>query len=123
MAWEVEYTNEFGRWWESLSEAEQDSVAVAVELLEELGPRLSHPHSTGVQSSRHGRMRELRVQHAGRPLRILYAFDPRRVAILLIGGDKTGDDRWYETFVPLADQLYDDHLKHLEREARKEGGG
>jgi hypothetical protein len=52
-------------------------------------------------------MRELRVQHQGRPYRVLYAFDPRRVAILLIGGDKTGNDRWYEKFVPRADRLYD----------------
>jgi len=67
-------------------------------------------------------MRELRGQHAGRPFRVLYAFDPRRVAILLLGGDKTGDDRWYETFVPLADGLYDEHVRELERQKRKEGG-
>ena len=52
-------------------------------------------------------MRELRTQHAGRPYRTLYAFDPRRMAILLIGGDKTGNDRWYEVHVPIADQLYE----------------
>jgi len=120
--WEVEYTDEFERWWNNLTEEEQDSVAVAVELLEERGPELRHPHSSGVESSRHGRMRELRVQHAGRPFRVLYAFDPRRVAILLIGGDKTGDDRWYETFVPVADGLYDEHLKQLEKQKRKERG-
>jgi len=56
-------------------------------------------------------MRELRTQHAGRPYRTLYAFAPRRTAILLIAGDKTGDDRWYETNVPIADKLYDVHLK------------
>ena len=63
-------------------------------------------------------MRELRTQHAGRPYRTLYAFDPRRCAILLIGGDKTGDGRWYDTHVPLADALYDIHLETL----AKEGG-
>jgi hypothetical protein len=61
-------------------------------------------------------MRELRVQHRGRPYRVLYAFDPRRVAILLIGGDKTGHDRWYEQFVPVADHLYDRHLETLKQE-------
>ena len=66
-------------------------------------------------------MRELRVQHAGRPFRVLYAFDPRRVAILLLGGDKSGDDRWYEKFVPLADG-YDGHLRELETQKGKEGG-
>ena len=67
---------------------------------------LGYPFSSGIQESKHSHMRELRVQHAGRPYRVLYAFDPRRVAILLIGGDKTGDDRWYENYVPLADKIY-----------------
>jgi hypothetical protein len=63
-------------------------------------------------------MRELRTQSAGKPLRTLYAFDPRRTAILLVGGDKTGDDRWYEKFVPVADRLYDQHLAELKEEGR-----
>ena len=61
-------------------------------------------------------MRELRVQHQGRPYRVLYIFDPRRVALLLLGGDKTGDDRWYERSVPLADRLYDNYLAEIEEE-------
>ena len=66
-------------------------------------------------------MRELRVQHEGRPYRVLYAFDPRRSAILLIGGDKTGDVRWYETQVPVADRLYDAHLDTLKKEGLLNG--
>ena len=58
-------------------------------------------------------MRELRIQSRGRPIRVFYAFDPRRTAILLIGGDKTGDDRFYKRFVPIADRLYDEHLQEL----------
>lgn len=61
-------------------------------------------------------MRELRIQHAGRPYRVLYAFNPRRTALLLLGGDKTGYQGWYETFVPIADRLYDEHLREIERE-------
>jgi len=114
--WEVEYTDEFGAWWQGLSEAEQVSVFASVGLLRMHGPQLGHPHSSGIASSRHSRMRELRAQHRGRPLRVLYAFDPRRTAILLIGGDKTGNDRWYEEFVPGADRLYDEHLAQLKRE-------
>jgi hypothetical protein len=114
--WEVEYTDEFGTWWHGLSEAEQVSVFASAGLLKMHGPQLGHPHSSGIASSRHSRMRELRAQHRGRPLRVLYAFDPRRTAILLIGGDKTGNDRWYEEFVPLADRLYDEHLAELKRE-------
>ena len=116
MASEVEYTDEFGAWWESLDGDEQESVYATVILLETLGPNLRYPHSSGVETSRHGHMRELRVQHRGRPYRVLYAFDPRRVAILLIGGDKAGHDRWYEQFVPVADRLYDRHLESLKRE-------
>lgn len=108
--YEVEYTDEFGAWWDRLSLDEQKSLGAAVRLLEEHGPHLPHPHSSAVHGSRYSHMRELRVQHRGRPYRVLYAFDPRRVAILLIGGDKTGDGRWYNRFLPVADSLYDQHL-------------
>lgn len=116
MTWDVEYTDEFGDWWESLTAEEQESIAVSVRLLEDRGPALGFPHSSAINGSRHGHMRELRTQHNGRPIRTLYAFDPRRSAILLIGGDKTGDNRWYEINVPLADRLYDEHLEQLEKE-------
>jgi hypothetical protein len=61
-------------------------------------------------------MRELRIQHKGRPYRVLYAFDPRRAAVSLIGGDKTGNNRWYREMVPVADRLYDEHLETLRKE-------
>jgi len=121
VTWNVEYTDEFGRWWDTLTEAEQESVDVSVRLLEAVGPQLPFPHSSGVKGSKHGHLRELRVQHAGRPYRILYAFDPKRAAILLVGGDKTGDNRWYEARVPVADRLYDEYLKALASEAKKHG--
>jgi hypothetical protein len=116
MPWEVEYTDEFRAWWLDLSEGEQDAVAARVELLMEYGPNLPHPHSSDIRSSRHGAMRELRAQRGGRPIRVFYAFDPRRTSILLIGGEKTGNDRFYEEYVPLADALYDEHLAELRRE-------
>lgn len=116
MTWEVEYTDEFEGWWGDLTADEQDSITVGVTMLEEVGPNLRFPHSSGVDGSRHGRMRELRVQHHGRPYRVFYAFDPRRAAILLIGGDKTGNDRFYEQMIPVADRLYDIHLLEIEKE-------
>ena len=116
MSWDVEYTDEFGAWWADLSETEQESLAASVHLLEERGPMLGFPHSSGINGSKHSHMRELRTQHEGRPFRTLYAFDPRRSAILLIGGDKTGDDRWYVVNLPIADRLYDEHLKQLRKE-------
>lgn len=113
---DVEFTDEFGEWWGRLDPEEQMSVRTYVRLLEECGVALKYPHCSGIQSSRHSRMRELRVQHAGRPYRVLYAFDSRRAAILLIGGDKTGNNRWYDIFVPMADHIYDCHLEQLKKE-------
>ncbi len=80
------------------------------------GVRLPFPLSSGITTSKHRHMRELRIQHLGRPYRVLYAFDPRRPAILLVGGDKTGNDRWYDEQVPVAEDLYDEHLATLKRE-------
>ncbi|GET41925.1 hypothetical protein MiSe_67390 [Microseira wollei NIES-4236] len=116
MAYEVEYTDEFEEWYVTLDEQTQDSIDSAVQLLEERGPNLPFPRSSGVNGSRHQHMRELRVQHQGEPYRILYAFDPRRIAILLLGGNKKGNDRWYEENIPKADKLYDQLLKELENE-------
>jgi hypothetical protein len=119
--WDVEFTDEFGTWWDGLSPEEQDAVDVVVGMLEQTGPHLPFPYSTKITSSRHGHLRELRVQHRGVPYRILYAFDPRRVALLLIGGTKVGDDRWYERYVPIADALYEEHLKELKTEGLLDG--
>ncbi|MEZ4860434.1 MAG: type II toxin-antitoxin system RelE/ParE family toxin [Caldilineaceae bacterium] len=116
MAWEVEYTNQFEDWWYTLDEQEQDSIDMVVGLLEERGPSLPYPYSSAIATSRHPHMRELRVQHKGLPYRILYAFDPRRTAILLIGGNKAGNDRWYDQYIPVADRLYDEHLDELDEE-------
>lgn len=120
MAWEVEYTDEFGEWWDELTEEEQGDAAAYIGELERRGPMLPFPYSSGVKGSKHGAMRELRVQSAGRPIRIFYAFDPRRLAILLIGGKKAGTKRFYERFVPIADRLYDEHLAELREENEKE---
>ena len=84
-----------------------------------MGPNLPYPMSSGVNGSRYSHMRELRIQVHGKPFRVLYAFNPKRSAILLVGGDKTGEDRWYKVNVPRADQLYDQHLQELKREASK----
>jgi hypothetical protein len=116
LTWEVEYTDEFRSWWDLLTEGQQDAIRDGVQHLEAKGPTLGFPYSSGIAGSRHSRMRELRVQRRGHSLRVLYAFDPRRCAILLIGGDKTGDDRFYERMIPLADRLYDQHLETLKRE-------
>jgi hypothetical protein len=112
MPWNVEYTDEFGAWWFTLGEGAQEHIAAVVTQLEARGPQLPFPYS----SAQHGHMRELRVQSGGDPLRVFYAFDPRRTAILLIGGNKAGNDRFYECMIPLADRLYDNYIDEIRRE-------
>ena len=116
MAWSAEHTDEFADWYADLSESEQDDITAVGLLLMEQGPQLPFPYSSGVNGSKHAHMRELRVQSAGRPIRVFYAFDPRRSAILLIGGDKTGDNRFYERMIPVADALYDDYINEIRKE-------
>ena len=122
MVWEVEFTAEFEGWWNGLTTEEQEDIAAVVGVLEEKGPALRRPYVGQIVTSKHApHMKELIIQHQGRPYRVLFAFDPRRTAILLIGGDKTGNDRWYEQFVPVADKLYDEHLGQLKKEGLYHG--
>jgi hypothetical protein len=113
MAIEILLTEEFKEWWEELAEQEQTSVAIVIDLLEELGVTLKFPYSSGITTSQ--KLRELRIQHAGQPYRVLYAFDPKRNAILLLGGNKTGDDRWYDTHVPKAEKLFAAYLEETDQ--------
>jgi hypothetical protein len=114
MAWEVEFTDEFGRWWDTLAEDEQEAIAAVVEILQERGPGLRRPLVGGIETSRHANMKEL-IPPAG-DIRVLFAFDPRRTAILLMGGDKVGRwQAWYREMVPIADALFDEHLEGLRR--------
>jgi len=121
MEWEIEHTDEFLAWWVDLSEEEQEDIDAVVRVLERKGPALRRPYVGVITGSRHPNMKELVIQHAGRPYRVLFAFDPRRCAILLIGGDKTGNARWYEIYVPIADRLYDAHLEELKLEGLIDG--
>ena len=114
---EVVYTSEFEAWWESFSEGQQDDVAVVVGLLEAKGVSLGFPHSSALKGSKMG-LRELRVQSAGRPLRTLYAFDPKRRAVLLLGGDKTGRKRFYQEEIPKAEAVFAKYLQELREEPR-----
>ena len=110
MAWEVEFTDEFGNWWNELTEEEQITIRAKVLLLEKYGPTLPRPHADVIHGSHYPNLKELRAQHGGHPYRVLFIFDPKRVAVLLIGGDKTGNDRWYEDYVPKAEKIYARYL-------------
>lgn len=108
--WEVVYTDQFGDWFQDLQEEQQDAVIARVELLEAEGPALGRPTVDTIEGSRHPNMKELRVSKGG-AIRILFAFDPRRQAVLLLGGDKSGRwNAWYAEAIPRADDLFDDYL-------------
>jgi hypothetical protein len=123
VAYEVEYTDEFEVWWDGLLQEEQEAIAAVVEVLEEKGPMLRFPYSSDIKGSKLGHLRELRVQHKGDPYRILYAFDPLQSAILLIGGCKTGDKRFYERMVPIAERLYREHVNEIMGRLKKKKKG
>lgn len=110
MAWEIEASDEFADWYRDLDYDEALSVNFSVGILEEAGPALGRPHVDSLQGSKIPNLKELRVQHQGRPLRIIFVFDPRRVGYLILGGDKTGDSSWYKTFIPKAEKTYAKHL-------------
>lgn len=120
MPWEVEYTDEFGEWWDSLNEDEQLAITSRVALLEQHGPNLRRPAVGAIKGSRHDpQMKELRINAAGEQFRVLFVFDPRRVAVLLVGGNKTGQwNQWYPAAIREADALYDTLLKELEEEGQ-----
>lgn len=110
MAWDVFFSAQAEEWVLGLDQDDYEAIMAAIELLEERGPSLGRPAVDRVVASRHHNMKELRS--FGGFLRALFAFDPKRRAIVLLGGDKTGDwQGWYERNVPAADDLYDEHLR------------
>jgi hypothetical protein len=113
--WDVEVTDQFERWWDTLNVEDQQTIDAAVGLLEQRGPGLGRPLVDSLKGSRHANM-NMKELRAG-TIRVLFAFNPKRTALLLIGGDKR--DRWQEFYarmIPLADDLFDEHLKELETE-------
>ena len=114
--WEVEYTDEFEDWWVALGEDEQEKITAAVETLQEHGPNLKRPVGGKLEGTRrHHQLKELIPPSS--TIRIIFAFDPRSQAILLLGGDKAGNwKRWYDENIPAAEAVYDTYLKQLESE-------
>ncbi|PZS07478.1 MAG: diaminopimelate decarboxylase [Solirubrobacterales bacterium] len=113
--WEIELTAQAERWYKALSAEDTSRIRAAINRLERKGPTLGRPFADSITGSRHHHMKELRS--SGGNLRALFAVDPRRRAIVLVGGDKTGDWRgWYERNIPRADRLYDQHLRDMGKE-------
>ncbi len=112
VAWEIELTEQAQSWFGNLGQRDASRIAASLDELQRSGPGLGRPFVDSVKGSRHHHMKELRS--VGGNLRMLFASDPQRRAIVLIGGDKTNDWRgWYARNIPLADRLYDKHLRSL----------
>jgi hypothetical protein len=107
---EVYHTDEFESWYLELSDNEADSVTISIERLEQMGLNLPYPHSSAIEGSKYA-IRELRIKAGRSPLRVFYAFDPSRDAILLIGGDKSNDKNFYERYVKKAEAIWREYLR------------
>lgn len=103
------FTDEFGEWFLGLDDIDTEAVARVIDLLATRGVSLGRPYSGTIKNSRHA-LRELIIQSKGDPIRVFYAFDPKRDAVLLLGGHKAGQDRFYEVYIPKAEKLFDEHL-------------
>ena len=105
MPWTVLLLAEVEEWYFQLDTDAMTAVTGAIDLLEQEGPTLGRPTADRVKGSRYRNMRELRP--AGTSIRILFLFDPRRRAVLLVAGDKAGNWRsWYDRNIPIAEQRY-----------------
>ena len=117
MTWDVDSTDDYDSWFAGITGEEQERIVAVVRLLRQDGPALGRPFIDRIEMSRHANMKEVRVRH----IRILFAFDPRRQAILLLGGNKEGKwDSWYDEQVPRADALFDRHLAKVWAELDRE---
>jgi len=116
MEWNVIFDPEFRIWFYQQEQGFQDETFAVIKILEESGPMLGRPRVDTLKGSSFANMKELRVQYLGEPWRILFAFDPKRQAILLVGGNKTGNNRWYKENIPIADKRYEEYLEIIEEE-------
>ena len=119
--YEIVYEDEYDAWFRALSMDEKESVRVYVALLQQFGVTLDYPYSSKVNGSEYKKMRELRIQHEGRPYRVFYAFNRRRQYVLLTGDEKTGenDRQFYKRMVSKADAIYTRHLMALDKEDKE----
>jgi len=121
--WAVATTDDFDEWFVGLDAAAQAELIAKVELLKVVGPALGRPHADTLNGSKHANMKELRAGTAEVVLRIAFAFDPKRSAILLCAGDKSGvsEKRFYKQLIERADRLYDAHLEKLKAQKKRKG--
>jgi hypothetical protein len=132
MGWTLLYLDNYTEWLDGQDEDLQDEAFAHLGVLEKLGPTLGRPRVDTLYDSKLPNLKELRFSFKGAPIRILFVFDPRQQGVIILGGDKTGDKRWYKTNIPIAERLYGEHLekqkkeddeKREKRRTRKRGKG
>jgi hypothetical protein len=116
MEWTVLLDPDFEAWLRTQDAPLRQSIAAHAKLLQTVGPSLGRPYADTLKGASLPNLKELRVQHQGEPWRVLFVFDPKRRAVLLVGGNKQGDRRWYRTAIRLAEQRYQRHLATLEND-------
>jgi hypothetical protein len=114
--WIIDRTEEIAEWIKKLDDEAKEAILKSLLILREIGPSLGRPYVDTINESKHKNMKELRIQNKQRLFRILFVFDPDRKAILLIGGDKRGDKRFYQKMIPIADALFDAHMEKWRRQ-------
>lgn len=114
--WTVIFTTRFDQWFDEQDEDTQEKILADLSNLETYGPKLSRPYADTVNGSKYSNMKELRIQHDGRPMRAFFAFDPIRRAIILCAGDKSNDKRFYKTMIRIADEEFSAHLTMMEED-------
>lgn len=117
----VIYLDEFAAWLRSQDEDLQDLAVAQLELLKEFGPLLGRPYVDTLKGSEIANLKELRFAYQRAPIRILFAFDPKQQAVIILGGNKATDKRWYETNIPIAEKLYKAHLERQKKEDEGKG--
>lgn len=115
---DVIVTDEFLEWGDTLDADTWARVVWGVDLLEQRGLTLGHPYSSAIKGSDYP-LRELRLRVHGHAVRVFYIFDVKRQAVVLVGGDKTGDDRFYQTMVPRAEAIWEQYLKEQAKAAKE----
>jgi hypothetical protein len=125
VSWTVLFHDDFDKEFASLAEDLQDELLAHAKLLAQFGPNLGRPTVDTLKASRHANMKELRFSWAGEVWRVAFAFDPKRQAILLVGGEKGGVDqrRFYKRLIAIADGRYDDHVASVTQESEDSNHG
>ncbi len=114
--YEIILTDTFKEWLDELDEFEHDKIMTSIGLLQRFGYQLSRPHADTITDSKIVNLKELRTQINGKPYRSFFVFDPLRQAVLLCGGNKTGDKRFYKRMIPIAESIYSEYLNEFQQD-------